>query len=108
MQTIHHHLRWAVALLLIAAFLLPSAPVALAQDIATVHYFRPDGDYTDWGLHAWDGAAVAVEWGAPLPPTGEDDFGVYGKCRSNRTPSGWVSSFTRAKRKTPARTCSWI
>ena len=77
MPTIHHHLRWAIALLLIVAFLLPAAPVALAQDVATIHYFRPDGDYTDWGLHAWDGAAVAVEWGAPLPPTGEDDFGVY-------------------------------
>ncbi len=77
MATIYHRLRWAVALLLVIAFLLPAAPAALAQDAATIHYFRPDGDYTDWGLHAWDGAAVAVEWGAPLPPAGEDDFGIY-------------------------------
>ena len=77
MAIISHRLRWAVALLLVVAFLLPAAPVALAQDVATIHYFRPDGDYTGWGLHAWDGAAITVEWGAPLEPAGEDDFGIY-------------------------------
>ncbi|HAJ37343.1 MAG TPA: DUF3372 domain-containing protein, partial [Chloroflexi bacterium] len=41
------------------------------------HYFRPDGDYAGWGLHAWDGAAVTVEWSKPLEPTGEDDFGIF-------------------------------
>lgn len=77
MSTLYKSTRFLVTFLLLLAFLAPAAPVALAQEIATIHYFRPDGDYTGWGLHAWDGAAVTVEWGAPLAPTGEDDFGIY-------------------------------
>ncbi|HET9737124.1 MAG TPA: alpha-amylase family glycosyl hydrolase [Solirubrobacteraceae bacterium] len=35
---------------------------------ATVHYFRPAGDYLDWGLHLWGDAiadGVATDWAAP-------------------------------------------
>lgn len=37
---------------------------------ATLRYFRPDGDYADWGLHMWgdavDPAVLAqISWGAP-------------------------------------------
>jgi alpha-amylase len=35
---------------------------------AVVHYFRPAGDYADWGLHLWGDAiadGVATDWAAP-------------------------------------------
>jgi hypothetical protein len=46
---------------------------------ASVYYYRPAQDYSDWGLHLW-GAAVAVEteWHAPFPWTRiEDGWAVY-------------------------------
>jgi hypothetical protein len=39
---------------------------------AVIHYRRPDGVYTDWGLHLWGDAiadGVATDWLAPRPPT---------------------------------------
>jgi hypothetical protein len=52
---------------------------AAAQGYVTIHYQRPDGDYTDWGLHLW-GDAIApsevTDWAAPKPPTTIDDFGA--------------------------------
>jgi hypothetical protein len=53
---------------------------AAAQGFATVHYQRPDGDYTGWGLHIWGDAAaegVATEWTSPRQPDGVDEFGAY-------------------------------
>jgi hypothetical protein len=49
--------------------------------VATVHYYRPAGDYTGWGLHLWgDGVDPAVlrqvAWDRPWPPT--------------RTEGGWA------------------
>jgi pullulanase-type alpha-1,6-glucosidase len=58
---------------------------AAANNVALLHYHRPDGDYGDytssnfndfWGLHVWDGAVSPTEWPAPLKPVGEDAFGV--------------------------------
>ncbi|HEV2780465.1 MAG TPA: alpha-amylase family glycosyl hydrolase [Actinophytocola sp.] len=42
--------------------------------LATLHYFRPAGDYTDWGLHMWgdavDPAVLAqIAWDRPWPLT---------------------------------------
>jgi glycosidase len=42
--------------------------------LATLHYFRPAGDYTDWGLHMWgdavDPAVLAqIAWDHPWPLT---------------------------------------
>jgi alpha-amylase len=42
--------------------------------VATLHYFRPGGDYTGWGLHLWgdavDPAVLAqVAWDHPWPAT---------------------------------------
>jgi glycosidase len=42
--------------------------------VATLHYFRPAGDYTDWGLHMWgdavDPAVLAqIAWDHPWPLT---------------------------------------
>ncbi|MGW4638519.1 pullulanase-type alpha-1,6-glucosidase [Sphaerisporangium sp. NPDC004334] len=50
---------------------------AAAENVAILHYRRADGNYDGWGLHVWNGAAQPTEWAAPLPPAGEDDFGVY-------------------------------
>ncbi|PVC77626.1 hypothetical protein DBP18_04510 [Streptomyces sp. CS081A] len=43
---------------------------------AVVHYHRPDGDYTGWGLHTWTGAATPTDWSRPLAPVGTDAFGA--------------------------------
>ncbi|MER7006910.1 pullulanase-type alpha-1,6-glucosidase [Dactylosporangium sp. NPDC000555] len=53
---------------------------AAATGSVSVHYGRPDGDYTGWGLHLWgDGLAPgsATDWASPRPPDGVDDFGAY-------------------------------
>ena len=53
---------------------------AAAQGFVTIHYQRPDGDYTGWGLHLWGDAiepGEATEWAAPKPPDGVDEFGAY-------------------------------
>ncbi|MFO7631490.1 MAG: alpha amylase N-terminal ig-like domain-containing protein, partial [Caldilinea sp.] len=77
MQLIHRLPRIAIALALIAAVSLSGAPVALAQETATIHYHRPDGAYEGWGLHVWGAAAQETPWAEPLAPAGEDDFGVF-------------------------------
>ncbi len=58
-----------------------------AEDFATIHYHRDDGDYGDptsvdfndfWGLHLWVGAAEPnPSWQQPMKPTGFDLFGPY-------------------------------
>jgi pullulanase-type alpha-1,6-glucosidase len=53
---------------------------AAAQGYATIHYHRPDGLYTDWGLHLWGDAiadGVGTSWASPRPYDGIDDFGAY-------------------------------
>ena len=51
--------------------------------VATLHYFRPAGDYTGWGLHLWgdgiDPAVLAqIAWDRPWPPTRiEDGWAEY-------------------------------
>lgn len=49
---------------------------AAAEHTAVLHYRRPAGDYTGWGLHVWTGAATPTEWASPLPPEGSDAFGA--------------------------------
>ena len=58
-----------------------------AEDFATIHYHRADGEYGDytsvdfndfWGLHLWVGAAEPnPSWQQPMKPTGFDLFGPY-------------------------------
>jgi hypothetical protein len=53
-------------------------------ETATLYYYRPAGDYADWGLHMW-GEAVdpdvlsQITWGAPYQRTGvtADGWAVY-------------------------------
>ena len=55
---------------------------AAAQGFVTIHYQRPDADYTGWGLHLWGDAidpAEGTDWAAPKPPTGIDEYGAYWK-----------------------------
>ncbi|WP_349774801.1 pullulanase-type alpha-1,6-glucosidase [Deinococcus taeanensis] len=58
------------------------APAALSDppvpaNVARINYYRPDGAYTGWGLHAWEDTTAQVEWDKPLTPTGTNSFGVY-------------------------------
>jgi glycosidase len=55
-----------------------------AEDRATIHYHRDDGDYGDptsldfndfWGLHVWTGAAAETIWTDPVRPSSSDLFG---------------------------------
>lgn len=53
---------------------------AAAQGYVTIHYQRPDGNYTAWGLHLWGdaiAAAESTEWTSTQPFDGIDDFGAY-------------------------------
>ena len=53
---------------------------AAAQGFVSVHYSRPDANYTGWGLHLWGDAiadGVATDWASPRPFDGVDDFGAY-------------------------------
>ncbi|GHG26476.1 hypothetical protein GCM10017667_73660 [Streptomyces filamentosus] len=43
---------------------------------AVIHYYRPDGDYTGWGLHTWTGAARPTDWSKPLAPVRTDAYGA--------------------------------
>lgn len=77
MRSIRRLLHNLLAASLALALLLPVAPLAQAQDTATIHYHRPDGVYDGWGLHVWGSAAQETLWAEPLAPAGEDDFGVF-------------------------------
>jgi pullulanase len=50
---------------------------ALEPGYARIHYHRPTGDYTGWGLHVWDDTTESAEWQSPLVPTGRDGYGLY-------------------------------
>ncbi|WP_433360246.1 pullulanase-type alpha-1,6-glucosidase [Streptosporangium sp. CA-115845] len=50
---------------------------AAAENVAILHYHRPDGKYEGWGLHLWGDVAQPTEWATPLQPAGEDAFGVH-------------------------------
>ncbi|WP_430640829.1 pullulanase-type alpha-1,6-glucosidase [Couchioplanes caeruleus] len=43
---------------------------------AVIHYRRPGGDYSGWGVHAWEGTPEKPRWGTPLPPAAWDSFGA--------------------------------
>jgi pullulanase-type alpha-1,6-glucosidase len=49
---------------------------AAAEHTAVLHYRRPAGDYTRWGLHVWTGAAQPTDWAKPLAPAGFDAYGA--------------------------------
>jgi pullulanase len=45
---------------------------------ARIHYYRSDGNYTGWGLYAWNAATTSYSWcSSEVAITGIDSFGVY-------------------------------
>ena len=57
----------------------PAPPEPLDEPdpgFAVIHYRRPDGDYSGWGLHVWEGARARTAWRAPVVPAGYDAFGA--------------------------------
>ena len=64
----------------------PEPPVGGGNPYAVIHYLRDDGDYGDhttgdyndyWGLHLWGGVEETIEWTAPKPFLGEDEYGRF-------------------------------
>lgn len=74
-----------------------------------VRYFRPDGDYSGWGVHLWesfekvkDGKVVGpkdksdmpisdIAWTKPMMPTGKDGFGAYWFVKENEFRNGKIN-----------------
>jgi pullulanase-type alpha-1,6-glucosidase len=55
----------------------PTAGAEIPPDgFAVLHYRRPHGDYSGWGLHVWEGAQARTDWRTPLSPAGYDAFGA--------------------------------
>ena len=64
----------------------PQPPTGGGQPYAIIHYLRTDGDYGDhttgdyndyWGLHLWGDIDETIEWTAPKPFLGEDEYGRF-------------------------------
>ncbi|BAL86874.1 putative glycosyl hydrolase [Actinoplanes missouriensis 431] len=53
-------------------------PDTTVENTAVIHYRRPDGDYSGWGLHCWEGvpAKSKTPWGTPMLPSRFDAFGA--------------------------------
>jgi pullulanase len=47
-----------------------------ADGFAVLHYRRPDGDYSGWGVHAWEGTPRKPVWGTPVTADHFDAFGA--------------------------------
>ncbi|MBK8989097.1 MAG: pullulanase-type alpha-1,6-glucosidase [Chloroflexi bacterium] len=64
----------------------PSRAEAMGETL--VHYNRPDGIYTDWGLHLWqDGAPPLTNWPDRELPSSYDDFGAVYSITTNIYPT---------------------
>ena len=101
----------AATVLLAASAVNAQAPqiASLPDGMFAIHYNRPAGDYKDWGLHVWesfdkivdgkpagdktrsDRPLAGVGWGTPMPPTGEDGFGVYWHIKADEFRNGKVN-----------------
>jgi pullulanase-type alpha-1,6-glucosidase len=64
----------------------PEPPPAAGTAYAVIHYYRETGDYGDhttgdfndfWGLHLWGDITETIDWTAPKPFLGEDDYGRF-------------------------------
>src|SRR5579875_1866757 len=78
-RQISHSLRAPLcALAFLAATAMPAFANGPAPGYARIHYYRPDGNYTGWGLYAWNATTVNYTWcSSQVAQTGKDSFGVY-------------------------------
>ncbi len=49
---------------------------AAALGSVSIHYRRPGGDYSGWGLHVWQGTTEFTTWTSPLALASSDDYGA--------------------------------
>ena len=62
---------------LLMAATMPALAQVPAGDVR-IHYHRPDGNYSGWGLYAWNAATQSYSWcSSQVAVTGTDSFGVY-------------------------------
>jgi pullulanase len=55
-----------------------TAPTTVPAGDARIHYYRPDGNYTGWGLYGWNATTNTYSWcSSEVAITGIDSFGVY-------------------------------
>ncbi len=82
------HFLKALAIVALATTALPSFADESdpPEGFVTINYWRADGNYGGWGLHAWNGVPGSgrgtpidgVDWFAALKPKGKtDEGGVY-------------------------------
>ena len=110
--------RRSAFVLLTGSLMLAAAVVALAQEPqltpvpegqVAVRYFRPDGEYSGWGVHFWesfekmkDGKAAGpkdksdrpvadITWNKPLMPSGKDGYGAYWFVKASEFRNGKVN-----------------
>lgn len=77
-----------LAVLAIAGAMVPSFAADASdppEGYVTINYYRPDGNYSRWGLHSWsripggsDQTLDGIDWNSPLKPKGKtEDGAVY-------------------------------
>ncbi len=69
--------RYGVVLAVVLALGLGANAQDIPDNMARIHYNRPDATFDGWKLHVWEDTTESVTWETGLEPTGEDDFGVY-------------------------------
>jgi len=71
-----HLFPFALALL-VGAAAIPAVAQVPAGNVR-VHYHRPDGNYSGWGLYAWNAATSSYSWcSTQVAAAGTDSFGIY-------------------------------
>ncbi len=72
---------WGVLAVWAFSMLVASVPAfaqdALPENVARIHYQRPDGAYEGWQLHVWEDTTESVTWTEGLPVSGVDDYGAF-------------------------------
>lgn len=57
---------------------LTREPDALLPGYARIHYYRPDGNYTDWAVYSWNASAEPRDYNdGPQYPTSTDAYGAF-------------------------------
>ncbi|HSL85748.1 MAG TPA: pullulanase-associated domain-containing protein, partial [Bacteroidales bacterium] len=89
---LHRHIGIVLLLLMLFTPILSLKDLETAKadnDVEiTIHYQRPDGDYSDWNLWFWEEGGQ----GEQIDFTEEDDFGQIAKIRmsSSETKFGFL------------------